>query len=82
MALHARKSLSELNRLKLIVAKHEVEIARLNKYIGVRGAGTNLIVTVLPLPRAAKAPISFKTDGSSDKYLFSRLFSLDRYTFD
>ena len=33
-ALHRRKSLSEVDRLRLLVAKQEVEIARLKKGIG------------------------------------------------
>ena len=33
-ALHASKSLSEVDRLRLIIAKQEVEIARLKKGIG------------------------------------------------
>ena len=40
-ALHANKSLSEVERLRLIVAKQEVEIARLKKGYWVEGAGVN-----------------------------------------
>ena len=40
-ALHRSKSLSEVERLKLIVAKQEVEIARLKKGYWVEGAGVN-----------------------------------------
>ena len=40
-ALHSSKSLSELERLRLIVAKQEVEIARLKKGYWVEGVGAN-----------------------------------------
>ena len=40
-ALHTGKSLSEVERLRLIVAKQEVEIARLKKGYWVEGAGAN-----------------------------------------
>ena len=38
-ALHTSKSLSEVERLRLIVAKQEVEIARLKKGYWVEGVG-------------------------------------------
>lgn len=40
-ALHTSKSLSELERLRLIVAKQEVEIARLKKGYWVEGVGAS-----------------------------------------
>ena len=40
-ALHTSKSLSEVERLRLIVSKQEVEIARLKKGYWVEGAGVN-----------------------------------------
>ena len=40
-ALHFSKSLSEVERLRLIVAKQEVEIARLKKGYWVEGVGAN-----------------------------------------
>ena len=40
-ALHTSKSLSEVESLRLIVAKQEVEIARLKKGYWVEGAGVN-----------------------------------------
>lgn len=40
-ALHTSKSLSEVERLRLIVAKQEVEIARLKKGYWVEGAGAS-----------------------------------------
>ena len=40
-ALHSSKSLSEVERLRLLVAKQEVEIARLKKGYWVEGAGVN-----------------------------------------
>ena len=40
-ALHRSKNLSEVERLRLIVAKQEVEIARLKKGYWVEGAGAN-----------------------------------------
>ena len=40
-ALHTNKSLSEVERLRLIVAKQEVEIARLKKGYWVEGAGVS-----------------------------------------
>ena len=40
-ALHSSKNLSELERLRLLVAKQEIEIARLKKGYWVEGAGAN-----------------------------------------
>ena len=40
-ALHTSKSLSEVDRLRLIVAKQEVEIARLKKGYWVEGVGAS-----------------------------------------
>ena len=40
-ALHTSKSLSEVERLRLIVAKQEVEIARLKKGYWVEGVGVS-----------------------------------------
>lgn len=40
-ALHTSKSLSEVERLRLIVAKQEVEITRLKKGYWVEGVGAN-----------------------------------------
>ena len=40
-ALHTSKSLSEVDRLRLIIAKQEVEIARLKKGYWVEGAGAS-----------------------------------------
>ena len=40
-ALHTSKSLSEVDRLRLIVAKQEIEIARLKKGYWVKGVGAN-----------------------------------------
>ena len=40
-ALHTSKSLSEVERLRLIVAKQEIEIARLKKGYWVKGVGVN-----------------------------------------
>ena len=40
-ALHTSKNLSEVDRLRLIVAKQEVEIARLKKGYWVEGVGAN-----------------------------------------
>ena len=40
-ALHSSKSLSEVERLRLIIAKQEVEIARLKKGYWVEGAGAD-----------------------------------------
>ena len=40
-ALHTSKSLSEVDRLRLIVAKQEIEIARLKKGYWVKGVGVN-----------------------------------------
>ena len=40
-ALHTSKNLSELERLRLLVAKQEIEIARLKKGYWVKGAGVN-----------------------------------------
>ena len=42
-ALHRSKSLSETERLRLIVAKQEVEIARLKKGYYVEGVGANKV---------------------------------------
>ena len=42
-ALHRSKSLSELERLRLIVAKQELEIARLKKGYWVEGVGANRV---------------------------------------
>ena len=42
-ALHRSKSLSETERLRLIVAKQEVEIARLKKGYCVEGVGANKV---------------------------------------
>jgi len=41
VALHTSKSLSEVERLRLIVAKQEIEIARLKKGYWVEGVGAN-----------------------------------------
>ena len=40
-ALHTSKSLSEVDRLRLIIAKQEIEIARLKKGYWVEGVGAN-----------------------------------------
>ena len=40
-ALHKSKNLSELERLRLLVAKQEIEIARLKKGYWVEGVGAN-----------------------------------------
>lgn len=40
-ALHTSKNLSELDRLRLLVAKQEIEIARLKKGYWVEGAGAS-----------------------------------------
>ena len=40
-ALHRSKNLTELERLRLLVAKQEIEIARLKKGYWVEGAGVN-----------------------------------------
>ena len=40
-ALHTSKSLSEVDQLRLIVAKQEIEIARLKKGYWVEGVGAN-----------------------------------------
>ncbi len=40
-ALHTSKSLSEVERLRLLVAKQEIEIARLKKGYWVEGSGAN-----------------------------------------
>ena len=40
-ALHTSKNLSEEERLRLIIAKQEVEIARLKKGYFVKGVGAN-----------------------------------------
>jgi len=39
-ALHTSKSLSEVDRLKLVIAKQEIEIERLKKGYTVKGVGT------------------------------------------
>ena len=41
-ALHRSKNLSEVERLRLLVAKQEVEIARLKKGYWVEGVGANM----------------------------------------
>ena len=43
-ALHRSKELSEVERLRLIVAKQEVEIARLKKGYWVEGVGANKVI--------------------------------------
>lgn len=40
-ALHTSKSLSEIERLRLLVAKQEIEIERLKKGYTVKGVGAN-----------------------------------------
>ncbi len=40
-ALHTSKNLSEIDKLRLIVAKQEIEIERLKKGYQVKGAGAN-----------------------------------------
>ena len=45
-ALHRSKSLSEVERLRLIVAKQEVEIARLKKGYWVEGVGVNKVYVI------------------------------------
>ena len=47
-ALHRSKSLSELERLRLIVAKQELEIARLKKGYWVEGVGVNKVFVTGP----------------------------------
>ena len=42
-ALHTSKSLSEVERLRLLVAKLEVEVARLKKGYYVKGVGANKV---------------------------------------
>ena len=42
-ALHTSKSLSEVEQLRLLVAKQEIEIARLKKGYWVEGAGANRV---------------------------------------
>lgn len=42
-ALHTSKSLGEVERLRLLVAKQEVEIARLKKGYWVEGVGANRV---------------------------------------
>ena len=42
-ALHRSKNLSELDRLRLLVAKQEIEIARLKKGYWVEGVGVNRV---------------------------------------
>ena len=42
-ALHRSKNLSEVERLRLLVAKQEVEIARLKKGYWVEGVGVNKV---------------------------------------
>ena len=45
-ALHSSKSLSEVERLRLLVAKQEVEIARLKKGYWVEGVGVNRVYVI------------------------------------
>ena len=45
-ALHRSKELSEVERLRLIVAKQEVEIARLKKGYWVEGVGANKVIVI------------------------------------
>lgn len=42
-ALHTSKSLSEIERLKLLVAKQEIEIERLKKGYTTKGVGVNKV---------------------------------------
>lgn len=42
-ALHTSKHLSELDRLKLLVLKQEIEIERLKKGYAVKGVGANKV---------------------------------------
>jgi len=42
-ALHASKSLTEVERLQLIIAKQEIELERLKKGYYVEGAGVNRV---------------------------------------
>ena len=42
-ALHRSKNLSEIERLRLLVAKQEIEIARLKKGYQVEGVGANKV---------------------------------------
>ena len=42
-ALHTSKSLNEIERLRLLVAKQEIEIARLKKGYYVEGVGVNKV---------------------------------------
>ena len=45
-ALHRSKNLSEVERLRLLVAKQEVEIARLKKGYWVEGVGVNRVYVI------------------------------------
>lgn len=45
-ALHTSKSLSELEKLRLIIAKQEVEIARLKKGYWVERSGANKVYVI------------------------------------
>ena len=47
-ALHLSKNLSELERLRLLVAKQEIEIARLKKGYWVEGVGANKVFVTEP----------------------------------
>ena len=47
-ALHRSKSLSEVERLRLLVAKQEVEISRLKKGYWVEGVGVNKVFVTGP----------------------------------
>ena len=47
-ALHTSKSLSEVDRLRLIVAKQEIEIARLKKGYWVEGVGADKVFVTGP----------------------------------
>ena len=42
-ALHRSKNLSEIDRLRLLIAKQEIEIARLKKGYHVEGVGANKV---------------------------------------
>ena len=48
-ALHRSKNLSELERLRLLVAKQEIEIARLKKGYWVEGVGANKVFVTGPV---------------------------------
>lgn len=45
-ALHTSKSLTEEERLRLIIAQQEVEIERLKKGYSVKGVGTNKVFVI------------------------------------